>query len=146
MPAFSLRFFLFAFLFALGLTSVCLGNAAMAGPEAEVRARELAFATTMAERNLEAFAEFISSEAVFFNGDAPLRGRDAIVAAWSAFFEGEQAPFSWQPELVVVLESGDLAHSSGPVITSDGNTSGRFNSVWRREADGVWRVVFDKGS
>jgi hypothetical protein len=23
---------------------------------------------------------------------------------------------------------------------------GRFNSIWRREAPGVWRVVFDKGS
>lgn len=142
MQAFSLRFFLIA----LGLTSVCLGSVAMADPEAEVRAREVAFAKTMAERNLEAFAEFVSSEAIFFNGDSPLRGRDTIVTAWSTLFEGERAPFSWQPELVVVLESGDLAHSSGPVITPDGNKSGRFNSVWRREPDGVWRVVFDKGS
>jgi ketosteroid isomerase-like protein len=23
---------------------------------------------------------------------------------------------------------------------------GRFNSVWRQEAQGLWRVVFDKGS
>jgi ketosteroid isomerase-like protein len=28
----------------------------------------------------------------------------------------------------------------------DGKVIGRFNSVWRQEAPGVWRVVFDKGS
>jgi len=47
---------------------------------------------------------------------------------------------------VVVLESGRLALSSGPVTTADGQSAGRFNSVWRKDDDGVWRVVFDKGS
>jgi hypothetical protein len=41
--------------------------------------------------------------------------------------------------------SGTLAHSSGPVINRRGERVGTFNSVWRRESDGSWKVVFDKG-
>jgi len=44
-----------------------------------------------------------------------------------------------------VLDSGTLAHSSGPVMSPDGNVFGMFNSVWRLEPDGRWRVIFDKG-
>lgn len=113
---------------------------------AEVEARELAFADTMATRDFEGFARFIAPDAIFFQGDRPLRGREAVTAAWRAYFDGEQAPFSWRPDLVEVLESGDLALSSGPVFDPTGRRIGRFNSVWRRDADGNWRVVFDKGS
>jgi ketosteroid isomerase-like protein len=57
----------------------------------------------------------------------------------------ETAPFSWRPETVEVLESGTLALSSGPVFDAAGQPIGAFNSIWRLEADGRWRVVFDKG-
>ena len=111
----------------------------------EVEEREIAFARTMADRDFEAFLTFLSDEAVFFAGDRPIRGSNAIGEAWSSFYEGEAAPFSWYPEVVEVLESGDLAISSGPVRDPSGEVVGRFNSIWRLDADGVWRVVFDKG-
>ncbi len=111
-----------------------------------VRAREIAFAQSMADRDLQAFAEFIAPEAIFFNGNDALRGRDAVVEAWAPFFEATEAPFSWRPDVVEVLDSGRLAISSGPVNRADGEAVGRFNSVWRRGADGEWYVIFDKGS
>jgi len=113
---------------------------------AEVEAREIAFARSMAERDIEAFQRFLSPEAVFFKGNEPLRGPKAIVEAWAPFFEGEAAPFSWHPDVVEVLESGRLALSSGPVTAASGELVGRFNSIWRKDGDGQWLVVFDKGS
>ncbi|MCB9898130.1 MAG: nuclear transport factor 2 family protein [Planctomycetes bacterium] len=113
---------------------------------AEVEAREIAFAQSMADRDLEAFGAFISPEAIFFGGNLPTRGRDAIVKHWTSFFEGDAAPFSWHPDVVEVLDSGGLALTSGPVRDPSGEIVGRFNSIWRKDADGVWRVVFDKGS
>lgn len=110
----------------------------------EVRAAETAFAQTMADRDLESFESFLADEAVFFTGSV-LRGAEAIAAAWSPYFDGAEAPFSWEPEQVVVLESRTLALSSGPVFDPEGNRIGTFNSVWRLESDGRWRVVFDKG-
>jgi len=112
----------------------------------QVEAREIAFARTMADRDLGAFLTFIAPEAIFFDGNEPLRGREAIGRAWAPFFEGPSAPFSWHPDLVEVLETGELALTSGPVRDPSGAVVGRFNSIWRREADGRWLVVFDKGS
>lgn len=124
---------------------IATAHAQEATAAAEVEAREIAFAKTMADRDLDAFRSFISAEAVFFAGNTPLRGRDAIVRAWARYFEGESAPFSWHPDVIEVLESGSLALSSGPVRDPSGEVVGRFNSIWRKEADGRWTVVFDKG-
>lgn len=116
------------------------------GLASEVEAREIAFAKTMADRDFDAFLTFVSPEAIFFSGNTPIRGKDAVGQAWAGFFEGAVAPFSWHPDVVELLESGRLALSSGPVRSASGEEVGRFNSIWRKDPDGQWRVVFDKGS
>jgi ketosteroid isomerase-like protein len=127
----------------------CATGAAPAGDRdrwvREVTEAETAFARSMAERKLAAFAAFVADDAVFLNGGRPLRGKAAVLAHWARFFEGAQAPFSWQPELVEVLETGRLAQSIGPVSAPDGRVVARFYSTWRREGDGRWRVVLDNG-
>lgn len=117
----------------------------IAALQQQVAARERAFAKTMADRDIAAFATFVAEDAIFFNGSTPLRGRDAVVEAWSGLYKGETAPFSWDPDQVAVLDSGDLALSTGIVLNPAGNCVGRFNSIWRL-AGGNWYVVFDKGS
>ena len=112
----------------------------------QVFAVERAFAGSMADRDLDKFASFISAEAVFFSGPAPLRGKDQVVAWWTRYFNAASAPFSWEPEEVEVLASGDLALSSGPVRDPDGKIIARYTSIWRLESPGTWRIVFDKGS
>ncbi|MDY0109951.1 MAG: DUF4440 domain-containing protein [Candidatus Krumholzibacteria bacterium] len=116
----------------------------IAALEADVRAVELLFAKTMADRNHDDFVSFLGEDAVFV-GRGVLRGRDAVAAGWRRFFESEQAPFSWAPERVVVIDAGDLALSSGPIFDPAGDRVGTFNSVWRREGDGVWKIVLDNG-
>jgi ketosteroid isomerase-like protein len=112
---------------------------------AQVRAAEMAFAGSMAKRDLQAFASHVADEAVFYGTKEVFTGKSAVVAGWKRYFEGPRAPFSWEPATVDVLESGTLAHSSGPVRDPDGKQIGTFNSIWRRDADGRWRVIFDKG-
>lgn len=111
----------------------------------EVRAAETAFAASMASRDLAAFSSHLATEAVFFGSQSVQRGKEAVLARWKLFFEGPRAPFSWGPETVEVLESGMLGFSSGPVFDPEGKRVGTFNSVWRKEADGRWRIIFDKG-
>jgi len=113
--------------------------------ERAVRDTERAFAQTMADRDHAAFTRFLATEAVFFAGPRALRGRDAVASAWKPFYDGPVAPFSWAPETVAVLDSGRLALSSGPVHDPAGRRIATFTSIWRQEAPGVWRIVFDKG-
>lgn len=96
-------------------------------PEArlEVMAAERAFARSMADRDLAAFATFVSDEAIFFSGPRPLRGKAAVVDGWSRFFKGPAAPFSWEPEEVEVLDSGTLALGTGPVARPAGQALSR---------------------
>ncbi len=111
----------------------------------QVRAAETAFAQTMAARDHAAFSGFIADEGVFFSSRDTLRGAAAVSEGWKRFFAGAEAPFSWRPETVEVLPSGTLALSSGPVLDSSGAPAGVFTSIWRLEADGKWRIVFDRG-
>jgi ketosteroid isomerase-like protein len=110
----------------------------------QVRRREAAFAKTMADRDHAAFQSFLADEAIFMANGKPARGAKAVAEQWKKFFEGKQAPFSWEPEFVEVLDSGTLATSSGPVRDPSGKRVGTFNSVWRRE-NGVWKIVLDGG-
>ena len=142
-----------ALLAALALLSACVTAAPQAQDmtdraalQQQVLDTERAFAKTMAGRDHAAFATFLSEETVFFSDPDVQRGKEAVAAAWKPYFAKPAAPFSWQPEHVEVLDSGTLALSSGPVYDAQGKRIAIFNSIWRQEAPGVWRIVFDKGS
>jgi ketosteroid isomerase-like protein len=111
----------------------------------QVADTERAFAQTMADRDHAAFQTFLSEEAVFFGSSGVLRGKEAVAEGWQVLFEGPDAPMSWAPAEVEVLDSGTLAFSSGPVFNPQGERVGTFNSVWQLQDDGSWRIVFDKG-
>lgn len=112
----------------------------------QVADTERAFAATMKARDHAAFTGFLSEEAVFFTGPTPLHGKAAVAAGWKRFYEKPVAPFSWEPDEVEVLTSGTLAISNGPVRDASGKLVSRFSSIWRQEAPGQWRIVFDRGS
>jgi ketosteroid isomerase-like protein len=111
----------------------------------QVLTAERDFAATMARRDFEGFSGFLSREAVFMSPGGASRGKEAVAQAWRGYFDKPAAPFSWAPGEVEVLASGTLAFSSGPVFDAAGKQVGRFNSVWRLEGPGTWRVVFDRG-
>ena len=98
----------------------------------------------MTDRDHKAFNAFLSDEANFFSEPELLRGKQQVADWWKRYYEEPDAPFSWEPEHVEVLDSGTLALSIGPVRDPEGNLIGTFTSVWRLDAPGTWRVIFDK--
>jgi ketosteroid isomerase-like protein len=110
----------------------------------EVRATEIAFAKTLADRDVKAFRALIAPDVIWL-ADKPLRGPDQVLTRWQKFFDAPQPPFSWSPELVEVQVGGKLALSTGPVLDPAGKRVGTYTSVWRREPSGDWKIIFDRG-
>lgn len=137
---------------AIGFVFLLACLTALADPAEDVRCREIGFSLAAEHHDWERFAAFIDEDARFVS-ESVLRGRVAVVEAWSSHFAAGGPAIRWRPRFVEVLEDGQWALTRGPfrVVTMDeaGNASetwGTFNSVWRLHSDGQWRVVFDAGS
>jgi len=134
------------------LSLLFTSSIALADLAEEVRCREIGFSKAAEKQNARRFASFIDADARFVSSTVT-RGPLAVAEAWKVFFTGDSPTIKWRPQIVEVLEDGKLALSRGPyrVISNDedGNETehwGTFNSVWRLQADGGWKVVFDAGS
>jgi len=130
---------------ALGARAATLPSAAdLAVVTAEVKAAEIAFAKTMADRRLDQFTDFVAEDAVFV-GAAPHIGRATIVDKWSGYFKGDKAPFSWAPDAVEAAADGRTAISTGLARDPAGQVISRFTTIWRKDPDGHWRAIVDQG-
>ena len=131
---------------------ILLAACALADPADDVRCREIGFSQSAEQRDIQAFRSFIDADARFVSYSV-LRGVDAVAEAWTAFFAADGPSIKWRPQIIEVLDNGTLALSRGPyrVIAKNAEgktveTWGTFNSVWRLNDDGQWRVVFDAGN
>lgn len=128
------------------------GPAPMSAEECAVWARELSFAQSVEHHDAMAFAEHVHPGAVFLGG-APLRGREAVVKGWAEIVAGSGTRLHWHPREVAIGGDPRLAVSRGPYWIEDTSPQakhrylvGTFTSFWAKDADGVWRVMFDAGS
>jgi ketosteroid isomerase-like protein len=117
----------------------------LAAQKQQVADTERAFAATMKARDHAAFTTFLAEDTVFFSGPVPLHGKHAVAEFWKKLYARPDAPFSWEPTEVEVLDSGMLAFSSGPVYDPAGKQVSKFSSIWQRDAKGQWKIVFDHG-
>jgi uncharacterized protein (TIGR02246 family) len=109
----------------------------------DLLAAERAFAAAFARRDGEAFFAAVAPDAVFLSPDRTLEGRAAVEEVWGRLLEPEEPPFSWRPERGAVNADASLGLTTGPVFGPGGEWLGSFLSIWRRDPDGRWRVVFD---
>ncbi|HEY1984213.1 MAG TPA: nuclear transport factor 2 family protein [Terracidiphilus sp.] len=113
---------------------------------------EARFAKDVLARGGAGFAAWFAEDGVALgNGAAPLIGRVAI--AKSAGWSPKVYQLTWTPTAAVMGPSGDMGytwgHFEGHSKDANGNpvtTSGRYMTIWRKQADGTWKVVLDAGS
>jgi len=134
------------------LSLVFAGSAALADLADDVRCREIGFSKSVETLDAERFSSFIDADARFV-GNSVLHGPVTITEAWGVFLTDGGPTIKWRPRFVEVLQDGTLALTRGPyqMITRDDQGVetehwGTFNSVWRLNDDGQWRIVFDVGS
>ena len=113
---------------------------------------EARFAKDVRERGGAGFAEWFAEDGVTLgNGAAPVVGRVAI--AKSANWLPQQYQLTWTPTDAVMGPSGDVGytwgHFEGRSKDAAGSAivkTGRYITIWRKQADGNWKVVLDAGA
>lgn len=113
---------------------------------------EARFAKDVAEHGGKAFAEWFAEDGVVLgNGQAPVIGRVAI--AKSSTWLAKDYQLTWTPTDAALSPSGDMGYTwgsfEGHSKDANGNpvtTNGRYMTIWRKEADGQWKVVLDAGA
>ncbi len=118
--------------------------------KSEILAAETAFAQLVKEKGMKVgFLTYAAEEAVLQRGGKLFRGKKAI----EAFFDQQtltNIQLEWQPDFVDVSTSGDLAYTYGQYSLQAVDQSGQevksegvFHTVWKRQASGEWRYVWD---
>ncbi|NUZ06830.1 YybH family protein [Piscinibacter koreensis] len=120
--------------------------------ECEVWRRETQFARSVEHRHRAAFAEHVHPGAVFdAGGPQPLRGRDAIVTAWTPLIAGRGgSELRWRAGFVSIGDNADVAVVRGPYELRERGVDGRpryrvglYQSVWVRDGAGApWLVLY----
>ena len=113
---------------------------------------ETKFAKDTVERGGAGFASWFAEDGVALgNGKAPVIGKVAI--AKSANWSPKEYQLTWTPTDAQMSPSGDMGytwgHFEGHSKDAGGNpviTSGRYITVWRKQADGSWKVELDAGA
>ena len=131
--------------------AMAIGESSAARIIAEVKAADAGWAEAATSKSAERMVEFYDDKGVFIGQDGKVVcGRESLKAAWVAFFSTPGIKLTWQVQVVEVSQSGDVAVSYGPWQIEQGQLgqtitrAGTYVFVWKRQADGKWKVLVDK--
>lgn len=110
------------------------------------------------EGSIKAFYLFIADNGIILPQKGHPVGKDAYKKLLSQIKEkgqtkGKGTILKWEPTFVDIAKSGDLGYTYGnyelTVFDTKGNKKvkyGYYITVWKKQADGTWKFVFDAGN
>jgi ketosteroid isomerase-like protein len=121
-----------------------------AADEKAIRDADAQWSKTASARDVDGTVAYYSDDASVLAPNAPIASdKQSIHAAWAGLLTPDTS-LSWQASKVEVARSGDLAYLIGTyqLITKDAHgkpisDNGKFVEVWKKQADGKWKVVAD---
>lgn len=113
-----------------------------------------AFARSVAERRLEAWVEAFDTTGIQMRPNVPFTpGHGEIRRLMTPAFADTSWHLSWEPRLAFVSASADLGYTLGTYRSvrrdstgQEHSGTGKYVTIWRRQADSQWKVVFDGGN
>ncbi len=140
----------------LGIPAVFIAAVALSAEEpipATLQAMvetERAFAQAATQKGIrDSFLDYFAADSIAFT-PAPISATARLRERPSRAFS--EAALRWEPRTGDVAASGDLGWLTGPSTFTDHTVAnphpqpGNYLSIWRRQADGEWRVYIDQGS
>ncbi len=139
---------------AMLLVLVACSQSRRAKPDPEqLKQADLAFARATAERRLAGFSSFLAEDVMSIRPNTPVvQGSQALASRWAKMLNDPAMSITWQPLEAVISEDGSMGFTvgrhevakSGPQGRSVTGT-GKYVTIWKKQLDGSWKVVFDSG-
>jgi len=112
------------------------------------------FDKATAETGVEGWVSYFAEDGQMFPAGAEMvSGRQAIREAMAPAFGNPEFSLRWQPLGADVSRGGDLGYTYGTYVAKgpgpQGNVverHGKYVSIWKKQADGSWKVVVDIGN
>ncbi len=140
---------------AAGFALVATAAQKPASPTSDMEALMQAdrdFAKATAARRLEGWVEYFAEDGVSL-GDKPAVGREAIRGAFKPLFDNPSFRLEWAPVKAGILPSGTVGYTEGRATSYRTGPKGEklvrhssYVTVWKKQADGAWKVVFETGA
>jgi ketosteroid isomerase-like protein len=114
--------------------------------EAAIRTADSSFSKAAEAKNLDQTVGYYADDATLLPPNAPmLTSHDAIHKMFGDMMGSPGFAIAWQATKADVARSGDLGYTIGTyTMTLNGTTDhGKYATVWRKQADGSWKVVAD---
>jgi ketosteroid isomerase-like protein len=114
-------------------------------------AADAAWMKVYAAKDLDKSVALCDDEASMLPPNAPIAtGKDALTKLIGSAFAFPNYTLSWHANKAGVARSGELGYTSGTYDFSFKDASGKtiadkgkYLTVWKKEADGSWKVLFD---
>jgi ketosteroid isomerase-like protein len=117
----------------------------------DLLAADAAWLKAYQAKDAAAAAGFYAPEGVMLAPNRPpLSGKDALTKFIAKSFTLQDYDIIWHPKKAEVARSGELGYTSGSYEMSFRQPrgklffdKGKYLMVWKKQADGAWKVLFD---
>lgn len=139
---------------ALLALCACAPPEPTSAPDASVLMEaDRAFAADVEKAGTDAWVSWFAEEGAQIQpGMGEVSGHDAIRELMVGL-DDPNLSLTWEPLRADIAASGDLGWTTGTYVSestdAEGNVSrgqGRYVTIWRKQADGSWKVVMDLGN
>ncbi len=132
------------------------GRSALAAPAADPAALvkvDQDFDAATAKLGQAGFASFISDDMTTIRENTDIvRGKPGFLEGWKKILTTPGVHLRWQPQLARISDDGTLGFTVGTYQTTSQENgtprqegSGKYVTIWRKQPDGSWKVIFDSG-
>jgi ketosteroid isomerase-like protein len=116
----------------------------------ELEKADTMFAAETAERGSDGWVAWFDEGGAMFRPTGRIEGHEQIKAAMTKLLDSKGNRLDWQPRHSGLAASGALGFTVGTAtLILDGKDSGWHGSyvtIWKRQPDGRWLVLFDTGN
>ena len=116
-----------------------------------IRVADEAWLKTYEAKDVDRAVAFCDEQGSMLWPNAPIAtGKNAIAKLTASAFAIRDFKLVWHPDKLGIARSGELGYSSGTYLWTFKDASGKpisdtgkYLTVWKRQADGSWKVLFD---